>query len=158
MALDGVERESYPGPAGFPRPPASLLHGHGPVLLGPLEQVLHHLIGALLLGGPHDLLAAALRTPSKEPGPGGRRDERERGRKKWEWEEREGDERKRVEREIACFRVWVIDAQYRRIKTCPYKRREKVFVCSCERLCVCVIRVCVCVCDQHWFFESFEYI
>lgn len=59
---------SYPGSTRLSWAPPSLLHGHSPMLLSPLEEVLHHLIRALLFGGSHYLLPTAFRAPSKEPG------------------------------------------------------------------------------------------
>lgn len=44
---------------GFPgvrRPLPTAVQRHSSVLPGPFEQILHHLVGALLLRGPDDLL------------------------------------------------------------------------------------------------------
>lgn len=57
----------YPGFAGLSGPFPTAIQRHSSMFPGPLEQILHHLIGALLLGRPNDLLPTALWSPSKKP-------------------------------------------------------------------------------------------
>lgn len=59
---------AYLGSAGLAGALSTAFQRHGSVLLGPLEQILHHFIGALLLRRPDNLLPASLRPPGKEPG------------------------------------------------------------------------------------------
>lgn len=58
---------AYLGSAGLAGALPAALQRHGSVLLGPLEQILHHLVGAFLLRRPDNLLPASLRPPGKEP-------------------------------------------------------------------------------------------
>lgn len=56
----------YLSTAGFSKPLPCLVYRDSPVLLSPPEQVLHHLIGTLLLRRTHNLLPTALGPASKE--------------------------------------------------------------------------------------------
>lgn len=55
----------HPGFAGLPWASSRPVQRHSPVFPRSLEQILHHFIGALLLGRPDDLLPTAL-WPSRE--------------------------------------------------------------------------------------------
>lgn len=59
---------AYLGFAGLSWPSPRPVQRHSPMFPGPFEQILHHFIGALLLGRPNDLLPAALWSPRKKPG------------------------------------------------------------------------------------------
>lgn len=63
----GVTVSIYPGFAGLSQPFPGAIQRHSSMFPGPLEQILHHLIGALLLGRPDNLLPAALRSSCKKP-------------------------------------------------------------------------------------------